>query len=564
LLAVLLAGSAVLAFAWAALPGRSNDLEQQGIDIVNHAILVHRRAHPVPAALYGAHRHYPQASHALAAWFMPVLGDNAIRAMDCAAWLTLLGLFAAQWTLLCRLLPAAPALAVLALWQGLRLQTRFSDWDFFHVNYYPPQALGTLGVWLQLAVLATPEVTPLRRCLRDGAAVLLAALAYSCHIVPGAVAFATLAVLHGSELFGPGRRAACLRLLLTGLVAAVTLLSSDQLRLMAGARTVAGGRLLYDHLWLLLLWVPTLLVACLALARGLRRVLPRRPNHLERVLTCALLAAGGIQGYLTLETLLGHNLGYYSAMKLYWYTFPLATLLWVGWLCRLLAASAGRVGLPRLASRRAVAAGCVLCAIWGLNSLVRQDPRRPRLLGLGAIRRTLLRLPPNPGSVANSLRLSQERDAVVAARRLAGRPNHAAPWVYFYDPAMPFGSLFASVVGLETHHDAALGCWMSLGLREVALADVSRTNHVGWLLLPRHADTRALGLAVPARPDGAFLRCDLRGLGAAGSVAGLAPGLPAPVRPDGPYGYCDLHPARAAGAAAPGRKLEKQRRLGRR
>jgi hypothetical protein len=496
LLVILLAGSVGLAFGWAALPGRSNDLEHQGIDAVNHALMIHRRAHPVPRELQGTYASYPQLMHALAGCFMPVLGDNAIRAMDCVSWLTLLGLFAVQWTLLCRLLPALPALAVLTGWQWLRLQTHFADWDFFHVNCYPPQALGTLLVWLQVLLLAT--AAPRVRWLRDGAALLLALLAYNSHIVPGAVAFATLIILEGYHLLaGPGRTGASLRLVLTGVTAAGTLLGSEQLAVMAGARIIAGGTLLCDHLWLLLLWVPTLLLACVRVAW--QRWRHSGPEEMELVLSSALLAAGSIQGYLTLETVLHVSVGYYSALKLFWLTFPLASLLWLCWLSRLLCRT-WRLPRQRVV-RVAVAAGCLLLALYGLRSLVQQDPRRPSL-----------RLKP-PTDLVERTRLRQARDAVAAShrlRRLLGRTNHAPPYVYFHDPAMPFGSLFATVTALETNHDAAYGCWLSLHFKQ-SLADLLRRERVGLILLPRHADARAVvGVAVPVEPAGPFLRCDLQ------------------------------------------------------
>jgi hypothetical protein len=491
-LAGLLALAFLFALAWTALPGRVNDLEHQGIDIVNHAVLVHRRAHPVAPTLMGYHGAYPQAAHALAGALVPWLGDNAIRAMDCAAWMILLGLLACQYTLLCRRLPPLPALAVLAGWQALCAATLFGDRDFFSTNYFYPQAAGTLACWLQMVVLSTPADSGPGRLLRDGLALLAAALAYACHIVPGAAAFATLALVQGYRLFGRERGEALLGLLVIGLTAVHLVLGSSQIQLMGHARLRGDYWLPYKYLGLLLLWVPTALAAGAWLVRGLVRGRPPRPDNLNVVLSCALLAAGALQGYLALETVLGVAGGYYNAKKLFFLTFPLAGLLWV---CGPAGRLSGR-GWPgpvrSPAARAALATGCLLAALIGLGFWLGRDPRRP-----GRAR---------PG-----------RDPVATSRVLAELRPQVPTRTYFHDPASPMNALFASVTGLEMNHDAALHCWESLylkwdhlGLKEYPiwfLVDFGVVAHL--LLPPGEAPAAVLGKQVHTESAHPFVRCDL-------------------------------------------------------
>jgi hypothetical protein len=477
-LALLLAGAAAFSFAWAALPGRGNDLEHQGIDIVNHAILIHRQAHRVPTSDQGFHASYPQTAHALAAALMPLLGDNAVRAMDCAAWMTLLGMLACQYTLLCRLMGAWPALAVLVGWQWLCSQTLFADRDFFTTNYFYPQAVGTLFYWLALVLLSTPESGP-TRVLWEGLALGAAALAYACHIVPGVAAFATLAAVQAYQLFLPGRLEALLRLLVTMIAGMCLVLASEQYRLMATARFQGNYWLPYNRLWLLLSWVPTLLVACGVLLRALGQRRALRPDNPAAVLTLGLLAAGALQGYLALEAVRAVTLGYYSAKKFFFLTFPLGGLLGC--------AAAWWLSGRRLAGslRAALVAGGLLAAVVGLARWMICDPR-------------------HPGAAAAEL------DPVAGAHMLAGLRPQLPPQTYFHDPAAPMNSLFASVVGLQLNHDSGIHSWESLYTKAFPLWLVARHGIIAHLLLPPGVDGRALlGSEAHAETAGAFLRYDV-------------------------------------------------------
>jgi hypothetical protein len=537
LLAALLVFAAAFAFCWTALPGRCNMIEHEGYDFVNHTILIHRQAHPVPASLQGYHGKYPQLSHAVAACFMPVLGDNAIRAMDCATWLVVLGLFAVQWTLLCRLLPAALALAGLVGWQYLRMQTLFGDWNFFTRNCYFPQAMGTLAVWLQVVVLAS-TTTPARprRWLREGVALLLAAFAYGCHIVPGAAAFATLAVVQCSRLLGPDRKGACLRLLLTVLAGAALALGTDQLAVMAGARRDSAA-LPTVHLWLLLLWVPTLLAAWAGLVRGRWPGRPLRTDDQEVVLACALLAVGGLQGYLALEKVLGLSGSFYSANKFFWLTFAYASLLWVCWLSR--GVRSLKLPLPpkRLQTilRPAVAVGGVLLALFALRELLRDDLRRADLKDIS-----------RPAAWEWGRCLLETPDPLALIRELTLRRGKLASGTYYHDPANPFTALFASVIGLEMNHDVGLRCWSDLSRKGDAIRPIAARGEIGHVLLPRNANPCALfGTGVPAKPAGAFLDCDLGRVGKGPSAGrngtlGLLASCPLPLQ--FPQGRTDNYP----------------------
>jgi hypothetical protein len=483
-LALLLAGAAAFAFAWAALPGRGNDLEHQGIDVVNHAILVYRQAHPVPGSEQEYHATYPQAAHALAAWLMPLLGDNAIRAMDCVAWMSLLAMLACQYTLLCRLMSAWPALGVLLAWHWLCWQTLFANRNLLTTNYFYPQAVGMVVFWLALVLLSTRAASAPWRVVWEGLALLAAVLAYACHIVPGVAAFATLAAVQAYQLFAPGRLEALLRLALTAVVGIYVVPGSDQFQLMASARFYGNYWLPYNRLWLLLLWVPALFVACSVLLRALWRRQPLRPDNIAVVLTLALLAAGVLQGYLALEAARSVTGGYYSAKKFFFLTFPLGGLLFFGaaawWLSR------RRLVVParwQRTLRTSLAAGCALAALIGLGRWMADDPRRP-------------------GAAA------AEFDPIAGARLLATLRSQVPPRTYFHDPAAPMNSLFAAVVGLQMNFDAGEHTWECLYLKNFPLWLLGRHGCVGHLLLPPEVDGRPMlgSAARVAQTTGPLLR----------------------------------------------------------
>lgn len=490
LLAVALAGYSA---RWTGKAVRHNNLDDQGMDVTSHALMIYWQAHALPPSLLGEDAVYPKCAHALAAQLAPLYHGNVLQAMRCAALVALFAMLAAQYTLLCRFAPAGLAVVFLALWQRLCNETFFANLDHFaHANYQYAQAVGVAGFWLAVVFAAAPTPGVGMRWLMAVVGCSAATFAYACHLVPGVVAFGTLVAYYGLR-FLRGSRVDGLRCLVSAAWAAAVVLSSEQWRVMASARGAFNdGWLPFAHLGLLLTWVPTLLAALGRVAWRTRRNDRRPVSDAELVLVAGLLTAGLLQGYFAYEWGLLGTTSAYTVKKFFFFTFPLASLLWFYWLTAWLRQTNfwGRGFGWFEGYRPGFVWGVATVLAWALLN---------RTLGVSSLR---------PG-------VEPGHDPLVATRLLEGR-RATTPPSYYYDPRYPMGSLFATVAGLRVERDIARRCQEALQFRNLApvpLATLVRDGHFACVMLPADADARAVfGFPVPTESDGPLQRCDLRPL----------------------------------------------------
>jgi hypothetical protein len=417
---------------------------------------------------------------------MPVLHDNPLQAMRAVALIALFAMLSAQYTLLCRLVRPVPALILLVLWQWLAGLTKFADLNHFRAgSYLYPQAVGTAGFWLVLVLVSTPSPGRMRGWLTTFVGLGLASGAYACHLVPGVMAFGTLGMFFGLRGFHHRSKTEFLRLFLTLLMGSVTIFSSAQWKLMASARTpVHESWLVFEHRWLLLTWIPTLAVVLVRLAGRLGGKSGRPPlADLELVLAAGLLVGGCLQAYFAYEWGVQGITSAYTVKKFFFFTFPLASLLWVAWLVRGLQAINLRIAIP---ARPAVAAAVVLTGV-GLYQVLADDYYRPYF--------------------------GRAHDPIHLAHRLAEQ-RETLPRSYYYDPQHPMGSLYATVAGLRLHRDVGVYCWEALAFRErarISFWQIVHDGHIATVLLPLQTDPEEVFLvSVPTVEEDGFLRCDVR------------------------------------------------------
>lgn len=487
-LGLLFLGSAVFAVIWTALFLQDNNLEHQGIDIIEHTTMIRWIAEPVSPDLQDRLWFYPKGAHTMAAAFLPLFHHNPIQSFRCVVLLALLTMLSAQYTLFCRVLAPAPALMLLVLWQCLCAYTEFADTHFCHqATYFFAQEVGTAAFWLVLVFMTTTAPERRQRWLMTLASLGLASFAYGCHLMPGVMAFGTLGIFYGFMALQNRGREDWLRVLLVLLTGVVTLLSSRQLQLMFQARSIEGG-IPFAHLRLLQKWLPTLVVA-LAWT-GWRVTTWKRwrlgISELELALVSGLLVAGLMHTYLWYDWKIAHASAPYSYRKFFFYSFPLSTFLWSYWLAggwQALGVGsklAARWGGPR---PRLSATLAVMVALVGLGAALFQDPARPA---------------PVPG-----------RDPLTVAALLAEQPSGPGK-CYYHDPDYPMGALLASMIGLRTPHQDALYCWKNFYWQDHSLRELVRDGVVGTILFPVDTDPREFfEEPVQVERDGPFWRCDL-------------------------------------------------------
>src|SRR5262249_10787226 len=140
----------------------------------------------------------------------------------------------------------------------------------------------------------------------------------------------------------------------------------------------------------------------------------------------------------------------YTVKKLFFFTFPLASLLWVNWLATSgIGASLWERGLGRLGGYRSWVTGAATLLLGGVGGfqLLAGDLKRPG---------------PEPG-----------HDPVQVARRLALR-RAALGLSYYHDPKYPLGAYFASVTGLHLNRDQGLSCWETFRSQQVSIGTLVR------------------------------------------------------------------------------------------
>jgi hypothetical protein len=400
-------------------PYNSNHL---GCDACHHAVLIHYQGQSTapPAALLEGLADYPQTSHWLAARFLPFLDGDPYKAMRATAFATVILTLVCQYFLLRRVLPAAQAVLGTLVLQMVCYQTQTAETQYFCVAYFFAQAVGMLAVWLAVLFATQPAGTLPGRVTVWGMAVLCAALAYLCHIVPGAVVLGALGLFSLLRLIGRPRGLAAIQLLILAAVGGGIILGTNRLSYMAACRG-ADGSVPVKNTVVMFSWLPTLIAALAWQGRRLWKAEIPPADDLVRLLICLLCVAGGLQAYCAYEWAFLGKAAAYSVLKFFYVLFPVSVLVWV------LALAQGLQALWRLPSwswpTRLIHAGliAVLCYFNG------------RIF----IRNELLPSCPDP-----------ERSPVRVAR-VALAAGAAEADLLYYDPTMPQSSVFVNVVGLH-------------------------------------------------------------------------------------------------------------------
>jgi hypothetical protein len=451
-LAVLFLGGGIFAWIWTQLGYYDSNLERQGVDIVHHAVIVHQVYAPggLDRQIFNKLADYPNTSHRLAALTLGWFGGDAIVALRFAALTTICWLLALQFTLVCRFLPWLPAGLVVLLWQWLCCWGKVSNPNHFWEGMYNySRAVGGLGLWGGLVLLTAEPAVAWQRRILELLAVGAAMFALACHLVPGAVALGGLGIYALAGWLRERRPERLVLLVLTVLATVGMYYGTSVWKVMVDSAGL-NGWLPVGPLPLLLTWIPLAGLAAWFLTRPIvgraqsseTTWLPTEP------LMTALLAAGGLQAVAFARMLLWENCAPYAVKSLFFYTFPLGSLLAILWLlpyCRRLPSI--WQGYWQTAERRKllhVLAGGFLLASFAL--LYHQDR------GL----RSFVRL--NEDSAA-ARRYYPPHDQLPPAvsRALADVATGHQGW-YYLDPNQPFGAFYATLLGLHLEFNTAIEC----------------------------------------------------------------------------------------------------------
>ena len=488
LLAFLLLSAVFVSALWVTLVLPQQHALRRGCDEVHHLVMISLQAEPasVPKPHTGFET-YPQCYHWLVARFMPLLDGDAVDAMRLANLAILLILWSLQFTLWARLLPTRWAVLALLLWQWFCFETKTANLNFYYGTNFYSQALGHVGFWLTLVLTTTVSRGRWQQVLLMTLSALAAAFAYGCHIVPGVVAFGFLGLYHTYECVYHRRLAHVFHLLFAIFVGCCAVLGTGQWAHMSAVRGATGSLPLRSY-WLLLLWVPTAAVCVFLLLRPSR--LRRLANVQRRVLEAvalALVVAGTIQAYLAVNWYVRGTVGDYAVKKLFYYTFPLASLLWL-FSCWQLAARRREEHKAMCTMghhRRRLAA--ILYA--GLIGLCLTQNFKEQLI--------------------NELKgpfIPRERCLASVIARLRSRP--LSEKCCYFDDQLPDLSIVASVVALrQSLYIAEATCWGLSELSEIELDLATVTPHVSTILLPgSHMGLSVAGQRFPAERFGSFRR----------------------------------------------------------
>ena len=395
-------------------------------------------------------------------------------------------------------------LALVVLWQFLCIHMKVSGFNhFMHEGQYNySRAVGTAAWWVMLVLLAG---TPSQRWGRIAvwtAALGLACFALACHIAPGGVALGTLAI-YGCHGFLRDRQARYLGLLAGTLLAGLLMFFGTDVWEYMSSNAGSDGWLPVGNLTVLLLWVPTLSVSCWRLVRALpgttarsagfsppsagtaRRAEARTTNlapaamealRIEPIVAAGLLSAGLFQAYLGFKMLVLGTCAPYAVKSLFFFTFPLASFLWILW---------GYSYLERFhkpaafwAARLVPLAAVLLMAILGYR-LVRMDPGMRWSIPQRADSHRFQRPAPEqlPHQVSEAL------------RQLAG----SYPAFYYFDPLQPTGAYYATLIGLGMEKELAQACFVKS--KANPLEELPTIPGLDGILLPRFVDPASLAPA---------------------------------------------------------------------
>ena len=503
LFALLVALGVAAAWPWTRFAYAGSHFEDQGIDIVNHAILVHQVSVPGgrTAHALGGHVNYPVASHRLAAAALPLFDGNPLLALRFAAAAAMVVLTAAPFVLLCRVLPVGPALIALAVWEFACLALKVSGFNHFMpaAVYNYSRAVGTAAWWAGLVFLAAAPAAGWRRYACWAAAVGLACFAMACHVAPGGVAFATLG-LYACYGFARDRRADFAALAAAAGLAGAGMVFGTDVWVYMKTNAAADGWLPVGPWPVLFLWVPVLVVACVRPGTGLLARPPARPPAnaprpmLEPILTAGLIGAGLFQAYLGYKLVRG-ECAPYGFKSLFFFTFPLAAFLATVWVARGFQPGGRLAGFRWPAASRRLVVPAALALTAGLAACVaRLDRGLNWQVRVAAYDHNSDRARPDPATLPHQ--------AAEALRPVAA----SAQGYYYVDPKQPFGAYYATVVGLGMDRDVAEACWEARGRDTIARLREFPT--VAGVLVPRGVDPAA-ATAVPLRVEeaGPFWKC---------------------------------------------------------
>jgi hypothetical protein len=478
-----LAAATVFAIAWTALMLRHNNVDHQGIDLINHVRMIHQLAvpHGVTEEALGWLREYPHGSHWLGRLFLPLFGNDAIHAIRAASLLVLMVLLISKWSLLQGRMGPYAALLVLLGWQFLCVRARVADVNHFlwEGQYNYARAVGTAALFLLLVTLALPAPRPWQRWARDLAGLALAGYALMCHASPGVIAFVVFGVACLVR-FRQGERWPAA----TQLALAIGL----GLFLVFGAGALAMARYAAADGWMpvygrpfLALWLPTWLAALVALGRQLWR--GERGPWSEGVgfaLLCGMTASGLLQAWLNVQEWRGACAPYAVKSTLF-ITFNLTWLTWAFVAAPPLARWWAQRGLalPTWGARYAMPTLAIVLAGLALSIFLHKDSHRPWY--------------------------GSDRDPITVLRRL--RPHHTELAGYYYhDPRQPAGSYLASSLALE----ASLASLSWQTIHDDGLPALIASGRVRGILLPAGVEEPALkDVPCLVEPMGPFVKYQL-------------------------------------------------------
>jgi hypothetical protein len=498
--------SIALTLAWSRLTPLGDFLEPRGQDAAHHAVLIFA-AGPGAGAAWDNIEYlatYPNLSHRITALLLPLQSGDPVRALRAAACAAILAQLVAQLCLLSRILSPVRALLVLGVWQGLLALARIDDLSQCgHGAFFFTQAAGAVGLWGCMALLSLSVAGIRAHLALRAVAAVLAVVAFHCHVASGGLALATVTVFSGLEWALSRRRRSAAALI-------VTLMIASSVFGTLGAREAVTPRdavtsedavtprdavtpqqhMIQQASGNLVGWVPisvtpwwlrivlglgtlgTAVVGVAALWRRLSEPAARRGavSPLALVVLTAVLIAGTVQVLFLVRYMLLPGYGPYAVKKLFFFSGPLTTALWIVWLARPLSRPA-----PALLVR--TVAGGVLAA--GLFLIFAEMGRSPAS--------------------------SPSRDPVPMAERLLGRRGTLAETAYF-DPARPIGSVYVNLVGLGASRHIADRVGFSL------VPDLVRERAISSLLLPADVDATpwaSMTTAIEHRED--LLRLELSG-----------------------------------------------------
>lgn len=477
----------IAATVWTAVALTQNNLELQSIDLCHHVMFVDHLQSPWGKAdreFVGA---YPLLSHRVAALWLPLF-DNPIQAVRAAALASLLIMLIAQWFLFRTLMSPAPALIALILWQSLCTNCKLGDvnhflWDF---QYNFSRAMAAAALWVMLLGLVVP---PFRHRVFNLVLLLgLAGFAFRCHIAAGSLALATLGTWCIVQCIRRNWYAGVVGLIaLTGMSAGL-LIFTDEWRYLASL-SHDNGPLPIRHPDLIALWIPTALIGFEVALRKAYRTLRGQalPMDFTVAVLCGLLPAAALQSYMLYGKNISHTIGTYPYNQMLFYTFALATLLWMAGLLAILKSWA-----PQLIARgnSILSLLAIASAAWGLYTILEADARRPR---------------PEP-----------DRDPIRVLNAL--KPlRESFVGHYYYDPALEHASYFVTraVLGRESHNAPRY----RLHLHQRRPWDLFREPELLGVFLPLTIDPVTIfGPGCPTTRSGDFWRCDLAAFRTSGEL----------------------------------------------